>query len=164
MPITKIAFYPCSNNDLLRPLELLNNYVNEVIFCDPSPRLKTEFTSLMSQRSKQLPNARLISDDARRGVKALERIDVLFYRRDSMGEGGSGVLVLAKPFLLTVLERMPSESGLIITDGSNHGNHYYQKAFRPQGVNKFGYHICALPESEQPFKEENLHVIKVKRL
>ena len=141
---------------------MLSSYVDEVIFCDPCPHLKTEFVSLMAQRSEHLPSARLISDGARRGIETLERIDVLFYRRDSRGEGGSNVLVLAKPFLLTVLERMPPEGGLIITDGSNHGNHYYQKALRPQGVNKFGYYMCALPESEQPFRKENLHVIKVK--
>ena len=78
-----------------------------------------------------------------------------------MGEGGSGVLVLAKPFLPTVLKKMPSEGGLVITDGSNHGNHYYRKTFRPQGVKKFGYHLCALPEAEQPFRGKGLHIIKV---
>ena len=98
----------------------------------------------MARRGERLPNARLISDGARRGIETLERIDVLFYRRDSWGEGGSNVLVLAKPFLLTVLEKMPPEGGLIITNGSNHGNHYYQKTFRPQGVNKFVGITCAL--------------------
>ena len=163
-PPIKTAFYPCCNNDFLEPLEILSNYVDEVIFCDPKPSLKAELASLNVQKKEDLPAARLISDGARRGIETLERIDVLFYRRDSRGEGGSNVLVLAKPFLLTVLERMPPEGGLIITDGSNHGNHYYQKTFRPQGVNKFGYHMCALPEPEQPFKGENLHVIEVKRL
>ncbi len=162
--LTRIAFYPCCARDFLEPLEMLSNYVDEVIFCDPNPNLKAELASLNVQEKEYLPTARLISDGARRGIRTLERIDVLFYRKDSMGEGGSGVLVLAKPFLLTVLEKMPPEGGLIITDGSNHGNHYYQKTFRPQGVNKFGYHMCALPESEQPFIKEDLHVIKVKRL
>lgn len=72
--------------------------------------------------------------------------------------------MLAKPFLLIVLEKMPPEGGLIITDGSNRGNHYYQKTFRPQGVNKFGYNLCALPASEQPFEKDGLRVIEVTRL
>ena len=119
---------------------------------------------MIEQRKGYLPTAHLISDGARRGIQTLERIDVLFYRKDSMGEGGSRVLVLAKPFLLTVLERMPPEGGLIITDGSNRGNHYYRKTFRPQGVKKFGYHLCGLPATEQPFEDDGLRVIEVTRL
>ena len=142
---------------------MLNGYVDEVIFCDPSPDVKTAFASIAG-KAGDLPNARLISEGARRGIKTLGRIDVFFYRRDSTGEGGSNVLVLAKPFLPTVLEKMPSKGGLIITDGSNRGNHYYRKTFRPQGVEKFGYHLQALPETEQPFAEEGLKVIAVTRL
>ncbi len=164
MPIGKTAFYPCSNSDFLRPSEILSKYVDEVVFCDPDLSLKTEFMSSMSSWGKRLPAARLISDDARRGIQTLERIDVLFYRRDSTGEGGSNVLVLAKPFLPTVLEKMPSKGGLIITDGSNRGNHYYRKTFRIQGVKKFGYHLQALPETEQPFAKESLMIIAVTRL
>lgn len=164
MPAVKTAFYPCSNNDFLGPLEMLNGYADEVVFCDPNPSLRTEFASLMAQRKENFSTARLISDDAERGIEPLERIDVLFYRRDSKGEGGSGLMVLSKLFLPQVLERMPPEGGLIITDGSNRGNHYYRKTFRPQGVKKFGYHLCALPIIEQPFEEEGLHIIKVTRL
>lgn len=160
----KIAFYPCCARDFLEPLEILTNYVDEVVFCDLSTSLKADLSDLMVSKPEQLPFARSISGDARRGVQTMERIDVLFYRRDGMGEGGSRVLVLAKPFLLTVLEKMPPEGGLIITDGSNRGNHYYRKTFRPQGVKKFGYHLCALPASEQPFEKDGLRVIEVTRL
>lgn len=160
----KIAFYPCCARDFLEPLEILSTYVDEVVFCDLNRSLQAELSDLMALKPGHFPSVRSISDNARRGVQTLERIDVLFYRRDSMGEGGSRVLVLAKPFILTVLEKMPPEGGLIITDGSNRGNHYYRKTFRPQGVKKFGYHMYALPTSEQPFKEKGLHVISVTRL
>ena len=30
----KVAFYPCCYLDLLRPLEILTPYVDEIIFCD----------------------------------------------------------------------------------------------------------------------------------
>lgn len=159
----KIAFYPCCARDFAEPLEMLSNYVEEVVFCDLGSSLAAELSDLVAAKPETFPSARYLPDGARRGVQMMERIDVLFYRRDSMGEGGSGVLVLAKPFLLAVLEKMPSEGGLIITDGSNHGNHYYQKTFRPQGVNKFGYHMCALPASEQPFEDKGIHIIEVTR-
>lgn len=161
--LTKTAFYPCCAQDFLEPLEILSNYVDEVVFCDLGSSLEAELSGLVAAKSGTVPAVRYISNGARRGVQMMERIDVMFYRRDSMGEGGSGVLVLAKPFLLAVLEKMPPEGGLIITDGSNHGNHYYQKTFRPQGVNKFGYHMCALPASEQPFEDKGLHIIEVTR-
>ncbi len=160
----KVAFYPCCAFDILEPLEMLSGYANEVVFCDPDPNVQAEFSTISNNLPDISLRARLISDDARRGIQTLERIDVLFYRRDSTGEGGSNILVLAKPFLPTVLEKMPSKGGLIITDGSNRGNHYYQKTFRPQGVKKFGYHLQALPETEQPFVKEGLKVIAVTRL
>lgn len=160
----KTAFYPCCREDFLEPLEMLNGYVDEVVFCDPSSEVQSAFLALADSSPKNLPKAHLVSDGARRGVETLERIDVLFYRRDGTGGGGSDVLVLAKPFLPTVLNKMPPEGGLIITDGSNRGNHYYQKTFRTQGVTKFGYHLCALPPAEQPFEKEGLHVIKVVRV
>lgn len=163
LPI-RIALYPCCARDFLEPLEILNGYADEIVFCDPDLSLKDEFASLVAQREGHRLTARLISDGVRRGIQTLERIDILFYRRDSRGEGGSGVLVLAKPFLPSVLEKMPLEGGLIITDGSNRGNHYYRKTFRPQGVKKFGYHLCALPAAEQPFREKGLHIIKVTHL
>ena len=163
-PLIRLAFYPCCARDFLEPLALLNGYADEVVFCDPDPNMKNAFLTLADSLPNMSPKARLISDGARRGIQTLARIDVLFYRRDSTGEGGSNVLVLAKPFLPTVLEKMPSKGGLIITDGSNRGNHYYRKTFRPQGVEKFGYHLQALPEAEQPFKEEGLKVIEVTRL
>ena len=45
-----------------------------------------------------LPQASFLSLDVRAGLARLEKIDVLFYRRDSAGEGGSGVFILETPF------------------------------------------------------------------
>ena len=52
-------------------------------------------------------------------VLNLPQIDLLFYRRDGMNEGGSGVEVLFDEFLSLVLQKFPDHGGTIITDGSN---------------------------------------------
>lgn len=52
--------------------------------------------------------------------KEVRQIGVFFYRRDSLGEGGSGDLWMTRDSVDTICERL-IEGGLIVTDGSNAG-------------------------------------------
>lgn len=52
--------------------------------------------------------------------KYIDSIGVFFYRGDSLGEGGSGNLWLARDHLLEILSKLRN-GGLIVTDGTNHG-------------------------------------------
>ena len=51
----------------------------------------------------------------------IDSIGVFFYRGDSLGDGGSGDLWLARVHLLEVLGKL-QDGGLIVTDGANHGH------------------------------------------
>jgi hypothetical protein len=66
-----------------------------------------------------LPATRFIHGDFREQIRHLPVIDVFFYRKDSMGEGGSELLVLHAGILTQILSHFRSSGGLIITDGSN---------------------------------------------
>lgn len=57
-----------------------------------------------------------IVGDAFAALSQLDVIDVLFYRRDSSGEGGSGIFVLGDSFLRPVLKQSAPKGGLIVTD------------------------------------------------
>lgn len=84
---------------------MLNGYADEIVFCDPNPSLKDEFASLMAQRQECSPTARLLSNGARRGIQTLERINVLFYRRDGTGDGGSVCLCWLNHFYSSCLRK-----------------------------------------------------------
>ena len=67
-------------------------------------------------------------------IDSIERIDVLFYRRDGTGEGGSGVFVLGRNVLPRILQKMPFQDALIITDGSNSRGGTFRKMRRSSGL------------------------------
>lgn len=117
--IKRVAFYPCCSLDIAEPLELLRGLVDEVVFCDVNPTLRERWKNIAASLNKGTPTASFLSLDVRTAVDAVERIDVLFYRRDSGGEGGSGIFVLGDSFLPALLRRFPVHGGYIITDGSN---------------------------------------------
>lgn len=139
----KVAFYPCCHLDFVRPLEILSTYADEVIFCDNDIRIAAEQQILIAKRLSQAPRARVQSGDARDVVKAIERIDVLFYRCDGVGEGGSGLFVLGDSFLPDILERFPVDGGLIITDGSNSRGSNFKRMIRKSGLDKHGWRFEA---------------------
>lgn len=61
-------------------------------------------------------------DDGVTALKALAesmRLGVFFYRGDSMGEGGSGVMWLQRTLIHEVLQHL-DDGGLYVTDGSQH--------------------------------------------
>jgi hypothetical protein len=95
-----------------------------------------------------LPTSTFIVGDVREIVPSLPSINVLFYRRDGVGEGGSGVFILGDSVLPHILKRFPAEGGLIITDGSNSRGGNFRKMIRKNGLNKHGWNFAKL--AEQP--------------
>ena len=156
----KVAFYPCCYLDFIRPLEILERYVDEVIFCDRDIKIAAKQQILIVQRPNIAPRARVRCGDARDVVKEIERIDVLFYRRDGVGEGGSGLFVLGDSFLPDILARFPTSGGLIITDGSNSRGSNFKRMIRNSGLEKHGWRFEA--RAEQPLvATDGLYCIQV---
>ncbi|MGH7044903.1 MAG: hypothetical protein ACREE2_00765 [Stellaceae bacterium] len=157
------AFYPCCAHDIEEPRALLRNYVDHIIFCDINERHSFVRNRPAGSASARSPTAELIFGDAREVVHRLPEITVLFYRRDSTGEGGSGVFVLGDSFLPLVLQRFSTHGGLIVTDGSNSRGGNFKKMIRTNGLMKHGWKFSK--SSEQPFLERHqLHIIEVKPL
>jgi hypothetical protein len=144
----KRAFYPCCASDIEEPRALLKNYVDEVIFCDLNPRL-SRWGNMSAEVRSDLPIAKFVVGDVRDVLPKLPTINVLFYRRDSEGEGGSGVFILGDSVLPLILERFPAEGGLIVTDGSNSRGSNFRKMIRQNGLSKHGWQFSKL--TEQPF-------------
>ena len=97
----KIGFYPCCSSDILEPLAMLEDYVDEMIFCD----IRDTPTKKVNSNKHKKPIPIFLKGDVRETIGAVELIDLLFYRRDTGGEGGSGVWVLGDSFLPRILAR-----------------------------------------------------------
>jgi hypothetical protein len=157
------AFYPCCGVDTKDPLILLQDYAAEVIFCDIDEGLSTRWRHILKHAQIYSPLATLVVGDVKEIVRALPVINLLFYRHDSTGEGGSGVFVLGDSLLPLILRRFPAEGGLIITDGSNSRGRNFERMIRPSGLIKYGWKFSMA--SEQPFTNMyRLHVIDVTKL
>jgi hypothetical protein len=109
----KVVFYPCCAIDFDYPTELLGTTENIFTFCD------VRRNSHWQAYKKSNPGSQFLKTDAWEAIKKLERVDILFYRRDGMSEGGSGIEVLGDDYLSSVFFKLPAEGGSIITDGSN---------------------------------------------
>lgn len=157
----KVAFYPCCRLDFERPLQILAEYADEVVFCDIDIRIAAEQQILIAKRSNTSPRARVQCGDAREVVKEVQQIDVLFYRRDGVGEGGSGLFVLGDSFLPDILARFPTSGGLIITDGSNSRGSNFRRMIRRSGLEKHGWRFFA-PVIQPLLSSDGLYVIEVK--
>lgn len=156
----RVAFYPCCRLDILRPLEILKPYADEVIFCDTDIRLAAVHQSLIAKRPNVAPRARVQYGEARHTVEEIDHIDVLFYRCDGVGEGGSGLFVLGDSFLPVILARFRSNGGLIITDGSNSRGSNFKRMIRKSGLVKHGWRFETL--AQQPYlKTDGLYCIQV---
>jgi hypothetical protein len=150
----KTAFYPCCSSDIEEPLRLLSGYVGNVIFCDINPRLRSRWErTLHSIADNKLPTAEFIMGDAKDVCLRLPKIDVLFYRRDSTGEGGSAFFVLGDMFLRPLLQHFPSHGGVIFTDGSNSRGGNFKKMVRRNGLIKHGWKFSTTPE--QPYFDQH---------
>jgi hypothetical protein len=156
----RAAFYPCCGLDIKRPLELLRPYADEVIFCDINKSLLPRWQRCVNTTAASGPRPSFLRDDVREAISRVALISVLFYRRDSSGEGGSGVFVLGDSFLPHILRRFPVEGGLIITDGSNSRGSNFDRMIRPNGMCKHGWFFRK--SSDQPYIEsDGLYVVTV---
>lgn len=114
----RVCFYPACANDYLEPLELFKDWIDLFYFCDN--RLTNAYVSKFNHASKKasekcLPTPSLLCIDALSAIKNLRPVDIFFQRRDSHGEGGSGLFLLGNerlPFVLAMLKA----NGLIVTD------------------------------------------------
>jgi hypothetical protein len=156
----RVAFYPCCSTDVEEPLELLRDFADEVVFCDVSPAMRRRWKEIEARVADGLPRASFLTADARTAVDRVERIDVLFYRRDSDGEGGSGIFVLGDAFLPALLRRFCVQGGYLITDGSNSRGSNFKRMTRASGLAKHGWYFRRA--AEQPFlTKHGLYVISV---
>lgn len=158
------AFYPCCGTDVYEPLMITAGMVANFVFCDSGTAHLDEWTRIKPTLDlSRLPRPTFIIEDARSVLSTIARFDVFFYRRDGVGEGGSGLYLLGKRLFPRILARFPTEGGLIITDGSNSGSGLFRKMLRPQGYSHIGWHFRIAPAPEQPFLDAyGLHVLEVK--
>jgi hypothetical protein len=156
----RVAFYPCCGLDIKQPLELLRPYADEVIFCDINKSLKPRWQNYLNTMAPAGPRPTFLIGDAREVISQVILINVLFYRKDSDGEGGSGIYVLGDSFLPQVLQRFPRDGGLIITDGSNSRGSNFKRMKRPNGMCKHGWVFRRSPE-QRYLGSDGLHVVTV---
>jgi hypothetical protein len=158
--LPKRAIYPCCANDIDEPRYLLAGLVDEIIYCDRCrPSVSTH-----RKCSSSLPSVHFVRMDFRKYVDTLPLVHVLFYRRDSTGEGGSGLYILGKRWLGRILNHFPEEGGLIVTDGSNSGGGIFRRMIRPNGYTRKSWDCHLRPSGEQPWLDTHgLYQIQIKR-
>ncbi len=155
----RTAFYPCCCRDVVQPVDLIQPYADRIVFCDIDSSLEAEWQA----RSPLLPGSvqtQFRVDDALNVIASMDQIDVLFYRGDSEGEGGSGVFVLGDSVLPSILAKFPSQGGLIITDGSNSRGSNFKRMIRRSGLRKHGWRFN-LAQAQPLLKSHGLHIITV---
>lgn len=154
----RVAFYPCCACDFLDPLQLLGEFVDEVVFCDRLPSISA---SLAGAKAKGLvpaaPASRCLSVPWRSALSDLKCVDVLFYRNDSEGEGGSGDSPLALAALPLILNLMPMD-GLIITDCKYDPDKVFSHLRHARNVRVGIWELTLLPEM---LHENHLHVFQL---
>lgn len=109
----RIVYYPCCANDVDFPIKLMGVENTKYIFCDIRSHRDWHKTK------NSAATVKFLRMDAWVAIDKLPEIDILFYRRDGMSEGGSGVEVLGDEYLQRLLKKFPISGGKIITDGSN---------------------------------------------
>src|SRR5215831_21114693 len=97
----RVAFYPCCGPDIERPLDLLRLYADEVIFCDINKTLRPRWQRCLNALRPPGPRPTFLIGHVRQVISQITWINVLFYRRDSDGEGGSGGSSLGTHFFLS---------------------------------------------------------------
>lgn len=153
----RVAFYPCCGDDISAPRCLLSDLVDEIIYCDLRKPKSWE-----QELGKGInPKVSFVQKDVREVIADLPTLGILFYRRDSPGEGGSGIYILGKQWLEEILAHFPSYGGFIITDGSNSGSGLFRKMIRPCGYTRalWAWHFQL--SDDQPWLE-SLGLCKIK--
>lgn len=113
----RAAFYPCCACDIEEPRRMLAHLVDEIYFCDLRRCRKWDDVTDVPG----LPKATFVQGDAREKIRELQSITLLFYRRDGIGESGSGLKIVGKELLPQILSRFAPSGGHILCDGSNSG-------------------------------------------
>ena len=142
--VKKNLFYPCCGMDWVSPIKLLGKENYNFFFCDIR-----EYKSWKTVSE----NVKFFKMDAWDVISSLDKIDVLFYRRDSMGEGGSGIKILGEDYLTRLSVKFSSFGVELYTDGSNVSKSRF-KALKNNRVYFENYHIKI--SKNQEFKSENL--------
>ena len=155
---SKIAFCPACCGDFFESRKILSSFVDEIIYCD----IEEHPNWNRIDNKDRSPKVSLVIEDAKTYVHKLPKIDVIFYRNDGKGEGGSGLNVNGPWGADNIATKFGNEGGLIITDGSNDEGHIYKKMFRPEGYtrNKTGLHF-QLADDQHLLNEYGLHIIEV---
>ena len=155
------AFYPCCADDIEEPRRLLAGLVDEILYCDIHRPRGFRFT----KPTDGLPSVIFVQRSLSDYIDSLPLIHVFFYRRDSIGEGGSGLHLLGKAWLPRLLKHLPDEGGLIVTDGSNHGSGIFKKMIRPSGYLRKNWGWQFWPSREQPWLDKHgLYRIEMTRV
>jgi len=133
-----------------------------MIFCDlklvPSNRL--EIQELRKKIELQsLPEASFLLGDALSALEFIKPVDVFFLRRDSNGEGGSGLHLLHADRIRLVLDVIKS-GGLLITDKAN-GFLWLTRMLSGKSPNYPVGDRNLFLSSTQPWSDHNLYSVTV---
>lgn len=161
--ILKTGFYPACGRDVKEPLSILGDLVDRVVFCDINPLLQDSWSKLITRKLttyKAVPE--FVVGHAKDVLLSLDRLDVLFHRKDGMGEGGSGLPIFSKDWLKIITDKMPEEGGMIITDGSNTWGHQFKKILRDDGLALCDWKFTLNQNVSQP-PHNQLYTISVSR-
>lgn len=152
----RVALHPCCALDIIEPFTILQPYADEIIFCDRS----ADGHQLAQDHADKIPKPIYVHEDFRKFAATIDQFDVLFYRRDSNGEGGSGLYILGDEWLRQLVPKFNPSGGFVITDGSNNRGNAYRKMRQQSGLRRFGRHIK--PLADQFLKEShNLLIFEV---
>ena len=114
----RTGFYPVCAGDHLEPLRMLKGHVDRLVFCDkkrlPMGRINHR-DIIQIAKEEGLPQPVFISGDALSMIAMLKPVDLFFIRRDTGGEGGSGLDLLGTERLPIVLD-MIKPGGTLVTD------------------------------------------------
>ncbi|NDD13804.1 MAG: hypothetical protein EB072_14435 [Betaproteobacteria bacterium] len=157
------ALYPCCGTDFEIPSTLLRSYADTVIFCDTNKRNRQKFKDWHADSSSAiLIQTNFECIDVWDFLGTCSKLSAFFYRRDSSGEGGSGVPVFSDEFLEVLMAKF-EDTGYILSDGSNSVGGMFRAMIRISGLDRFGFRFRTV--KEQPLLENfGLYLVKVERL
>lgn len=159
----KIALYPCCGSDFDLPSTILLPYADTVLFCDVKTSNQREYIRWSRHGSGCMPiETQFSRESVWKLLLNFPELTTFFYRKDSSGEGGSGIKVFGDEFMSLLMTKF-ALSGYIISDGSNSVDGIFQQMISRKGLERYGYFFSL--SVEQPFKAEyELHLIEVRRL
>ena len=137
----RIAFYPCCNLDFIEPYEALDGLFDTFIFCDRNKSVRKKFEEV----AESIPKARLLNLSIQDALKKISVIDILFYRRDSDGPGGSAIYVFGDKYFKDIAPKFSTAGAIIISDGSNARGANWRRMNRKNGLLKYDRHFIPHP-------------------